>query len=119
LKGTCQLKAWLQILSSYGIAGDISIPAVNEYFREVSLSLLHPTDPFSTGLAVHYCSPLPPSRTPQGADRATNGLDFLQHLAVHSTECPSGAEVPHRRRDEYQGGGHEDRLRELEVNAAR
>jgi hypothetical protein len=93
---TCGLSATaLQVLASYGIAGDISIPALNEYYREVSLSLLHPTDPFAGGAAVRYCSPLPAPLGRPGT--VTTGADFLRHLATGVAKCGPDLDAPLRR----------------------
>ncbi len=88
------LRLW-QVLASYGIAGDISIPALNEYYREVSLSLLHPTDPFAGGAAVRYCSPLP--APPGGSKAVTTGADFVRYLATGAAKCGPDLEAPLRR----------------------
>ena len=67
----------------------------------MSLSLLNPTDPFSTGLAIHYCSPLLPARTAQGAGKATNGVDFVQYFTDHGVACSPGVQ---RRRGDPKSG---------------
>ena len=67
----------------------------------MSLSLLEPIDPYKTGLAIHYCSPLPASETDSGADRATTGQDFTKRLAVAGASCPPGVQVPLRREEGY------------------
>jgi hypothetical protein len=50
----------LQMLGSYGVTGDLTVPGVNEYGTEVRISLVRPPGGASDGPAVRYCSPMPP-----------------------------------------------------------
>ena len=100
----------LQVLASYGISGDITVPALDEYHREVSLSLINPVSGFAPGPAVKYCTPLPPSlNLPFGV---ATGQDYLRYLSQIPTACPAGAAMPARRSNGYslQGPGAESRI---------
>ena len=92
----------LQVLASYGVSGDITVPALDEYHRKVSLSLLNPVSGFAAGPAVKYCSPLPPDLAPSAG--VATGVDYLRYLSRFNTACPPGAAVPSRRRNQ-QGSG--------------
>ena len=89
----------MKILPLLGTHADASLSDEDLQRVQVSLSLLHPTDPFAVGPAIRYCSPLPPSLNADGTDRVTTGADFVEYLSTSNTRCPAGAEIPLRRRD--------------------
>ena len=73
-----RLTTGLQILASYGISGDISVASLNEYGREVSLSLIRPDSAKpSQKPPVPYCSPI---ETATGIPTGKEFADFIKSV---------------------------------------
>ncbi len=80
-----RLTTGLQILASYGISGDISVASLNEYGREVSLSLIRP-DSAKPSLKppVPYCSPI---ESATGIPTGKESADFIKSIGAR---CSTG-----------------------------
>ncbi len=81
-----RLTTGLQILASYGISGDISIASLNEYGREVSLSLVRLDSAQSSQLPpVSYCSPI---KSSTGIPTGKESADLIQSIGAR---CNTGS----------------------------
>ena len=105
------LDSALQILASYGISGDITVPSLDQYQRQVSVSLLNPEGGLSAGPAIRYCSPLPPTFSLSVG--VATGVDFLRFLSEYNDTCPPGVSIPARRRAYGFMSGNEHNSREV------
>lgn len=82
-----QFDIGLQLLTSYGISGDITVPTLNEFGVKVLVSLVRPQDSSGVGPAVPYCTPLPRGTE----DRISTGLDVAKYINQIQAQCSSSA----------------------------
>jgi hypothetical protein len=80
-----RLTTGLQILASYGISGDISIASVNEYGREVAVSLIRPdSDTQLQKSPISYCTPI------KGASAIPTGKEVADYIKFIGAKCEAG-----------------------------
>ena len=73
----------LQLLSSYGISGDLTVPSLNVFGGEILVSLVRNEGSSDLGPAVPYCTPVPSS----GLDKITTGLDVASYIVQAQAQC--------------------------------
>lgn len=85
------LETGLQMLTSYGISGDITVFTENDYGRQIKLSLIRNGTSSNSGLpAINFCSPL--QGTTVDLKDIPRGSDFVDYVNAVGAKCSARRE---------------------------